>query len=219
MSGRLVLVRHGEPVGHAGRCVGQYDTDLSPAATAPLRRIAESVPPALSAPRIVVSSDLRRAADSAALLARTWRAELRFDPRLRELSFGDWEGCSWHDIAETDRAALDAWGQDWTRLAAPGGETGLCLENRVRVALDGLRRLAMPPTSDIVVVSHAGWIRVAATLLLSESLTAAFDRTIDYAHAAIFDVGDARCTLTAWNVDSLAALSLTNASALRPALP
>lgn len=173
MSGRLILIRHGEPVGHAGRCVGHYDTELAPSASEPLRRLAASVPPNSTAkPGIVVASDLRRAARSAELLAREWNVELRFDPRLRELSFGDWDGRLWGDIARDDPSAMDAWGSDWTRFSAPGGETGAALALRARAALHELVAHAVT-AADVAVVAHAGWIRVAATVLLREPLASA----------------------------------------------
>lgn len=197
MTARLILVRHGEPVGHDGRCVGHFDTELAPSAAVPLRRLAQSM---IARPLLVVSSDLRRSAASAAVIAGVWRAELRFDPRLRELSFGNWEGRSWQEIGDADRGTLDAWGADWTRHGPPGGESGVAFAARVHAALDDILAMAARATPPIAVVSHAGWIRVATTLLLREPLSSAFDRAIDYASAAVFTVRDTFATLDAWNV-------------------
>jgi alpha-ribazole phosphatase len=213
--GRLVLVRHAEPVDHAGRCVGQLDVALAPGSDAVLGRLSRTAAPP---PRLVVASDLRRATDTARPLSARWGAELRLDARLRELAFGEWEGRAWAEVAATDRRALDAWGADWVRRAAPGGETGLALRQRARAALDDLLA-STTPTAPVVVVSHAGWIRVAATVLLGEPLADAFVRSIDYARAAIFDVGAAGVAVAAWNVASLAAPSFTGACVPRPALP
>jgi len=200
VTNRLMLVRHGQPVGHDGRCVGHFDTELAPSATSPLHFLAHSV---TSPPALVISSDLRRCAGSAALLAGAWRSELRFDPRLRELSFGDWEGRRWSEIGETERAALDAWGTDWTRHSPPAGETGIGLAARVQSALDHILPLVELTSSGIAIVSHAGWIRVATTLLLGESLSSALERSIDYAHAAVFSVGNGFATIQAWNVSQI----------------
>lgn len=200
MSSRLLLVRHGEPVGHDGRCVGHFDTELSSSSAAPLQVLAHSV---TTPPALVISSDLRRCAGSAALLARAWHSELRFDPRLRELSFGDWEGRLWSEIGETDRDALDAWGRDWTQHSPPAGETGAVFAARVQSALDDILPLAEHTSAGIAIVSHAGWIRVATTHLLSEPLSSAFERSIDYAHAAVFSVRKGSATLDAWDVDKI----------------
>jgi broad specificity phosphatase PhoE len=218
MSGRLLLIRHGEPVGHTGRCVGHYDTDLAPSAVEPLRRLAESALLATAPPRVVVASDLRRAAKSAGILARAWNAELRFEPRLRELSFGDWEGRLWAEIARDNASAMDAWGSDWTRFSAPAGETGAALAIRARDALYDFVALAATFT-DVAVVTHAGWIRAATTILLRESLATAFDRTIDYARAAIFALDGPNATLVDWNVDTIGVAPATTAYARPPTQP
>lgn len=215
MTARLILIRHGEPLDHAGRCVGHHDTELAPAAHEPLRRLATS---SVSAPSIVVASDLQRAANSAAILARAWKAELRFDPRLRELSFGAWEGRPWEEISRDDPSTMNAWGNDWTMVSPPGGESGTALAARVGSALNDLIALARDLSSDVAVVSHAGWMRVAATLLLREPLRSAFDRKIDYACVAIFEVDGDAATLTNWNVDRVDAPT-TSAFALPPAPP
>jgi alpha-ribazole phosphatase len=199
MAGRVILVRHGEPAGHVGRCVGQFDVELAAAAPIALQVLARTM---ASSP-IVLSSDLRRAAHSASILARAWNAKLRFDPRIREVSFGDWEGRPWMDIAREDAATMNAWGADWVRCAPPNGETGDALAARARAALHDVVRLADDASADVVVVSHAGWIRVATTVLLGEPLALAFDRTIDYAHAAVFALDGSRATLSHWNVAAL----------------
>lgn len=194
--GTLVFIRHARPAGHDGRCVGHHDTALAPSALDEVRRLAG---PVARAPRLVLASDLRRAADSARVLADAWGAELRFDPRLRELSFGDWEGRTWDEIGAADRAALDAWGADWTRVAPPRGESGIELAARARRALADILPLAESVPCGVAVVSHAGWIRVATTLLLDTPLASAFDRSIDYARSAVFSVSESRATLETWN--------------------
>jgi len=208
VSGRLILIRHGEPVGHAGRCIGHHDTELAPSAIEPLQRLSRTN--RVNA-RLIIASDLRRAAGSAAIVARAWNAELRFDPRLRELSFGEWEGRPWDEIARDDADAIDVWGRDWTAHSAPGGETGTVFAARVGAALREATELTA--SADVAVVSHAGWIRVATTILLAEPLASAFDRSIDYARAAVFNVSGARPVLEHWNVERFDAPRITNASA------
>jgi broad specificity phosphatase PhoE len=51
-------------------------------------------------PRAVVSSDLSRAAETAAVLAARTGLEVRTDPRLRERYFGSWQGLRMAEIAE-----------------------------------------------------------------------------------------------------------------------
>jgi broad specificity phosphatase PhoE len=113
---------------------------------------------------------------------------------------------------------MDAWGSDWTRCSAPAGETGAALAFRARAALHDLVALAETATT-VAVVAHAGWIRVATTILLREPLAGAFDRTIDYARVAVFDISQTNAALVAWNVDAIDVLPPTSAFALPPAQP
>ena len=88
---RLLPWRHGETEWNAaGRVQGQLDPELSDvgraqaAVAAP--RLAEQRPDA------IVASDLRRAADTAAVLAALTGLEVTLDARLRERFHGEWQG-------------------------------------------------------------------------------------------------------------------------------
>lgn len=91
---RLVLVRHGETAANAeGRLQGQIDVPLNATGERQARRAGE----ALSRLRFTkaFSSDLSRARSTAQLILAGVGGEappLREDPRLRERSFGSFEG-------------------------------------------------------------------------------------------------------------------------------
>ncbi len=190
---RLILIRHGLPEGHTGRCVGHFDTRLAEDGK---RAIAELASSWISndgiRPSKIVSSDLRRAADSARIIAKAWDVPLVIDAGLREMHFGEWEGRTWDEIAVTDGERLRYWTDNWTRAAPPGGES---LDVFARRVASGLARVR-----DGVVVSHAGWIRVAVSTLLGESIASTFDRSIDFAHAAILESNARKYELRAFNV-------------------
>jgi probable phosphoglycerate mutase len=108
----------------------------------------------------VIASPRRRALDTAREVVAHVHGVVAVDERLAEVDFGSAEGLSfesvrrrWPTIAERLLAAeLDI---DW-----PGGESAIAFRTRMReVAL----ALASPP-GDLVVVSHAGPIRVLAEL-------------------------------------------------------
>ena len=137
----LHLVRHPPPLVNRGTCYGRLDVPaLELAETA--RRLRAELPAGLP----VWSSPLRRCAELAALL----HDAPRFDGRLVEMDFGDWEGRPWDDIP---RAELDAWAADVAGYAPPGGESPQALQRR---ALDFVAGLAVP---EAVLVTHAGVIR------------------------------------------------------------
>jgi broad specificity phosphatase PhoE len=82
----------------------------------------------------------------------------RIDDRLKELSFGSWEGLTWKEVRarEANRATLRA-REKWT-FVPPGGESYAMLAARVAPALADLTR-------DAVIVSHGGVARVLLNLL------------------------------------------------------
>jgi broad specificity phosphatase PhoE len=127
LSARLILVRHGQSTHNAqARLQGQADPPLSDAG----RAEAELLKPALARfeDDRVVTSDLQRAAQTAALLGYPGA---RREPRLREIDVGAWEGRSLSDFPPGPETA-------WRGgpLKAPDGESWAELQSRVGQALD-----------------------------------------------------------------------------------
>ena len=114
---RLLAIRHA-PVADEGLCYGQTDVptilDGAEAAARIEPVVAEFVP------LIIWSSDALRCREPAALLSKRLGVGHRIDERVRELSYGDWEGRAWEALP---RAELDEWMADWLTRAPPGGET------------------------------------------------------------------------------------------------
>ncbi|MHC9417127.1 histidine phosphatase family protein [Sphingomonas citri] len=99
----------------------------------------------------VVSSDLARARDCAAAIARVAEVPVGTDARWRELDFGHWDG---RHPDTLDPEQLAAFWADPDGAAPPGGERWSTLTARVGAALESL-----PP--DTLVLTHAGAIRAA----------------------------------------------------------
>ena len=84
---RMVLLRHGQTdYNLAGRMQGHLDSHLTDAG----RAQAAAVAPVLAelAPDRIVSSDLRRAVDTADVVGTACGLPVKFDPRLRETHLG-----------------------------------------------------------------------------------------------------------------------------------
>jgi broad specificity phosphatase PhoE len=148
LSARLLLVRHGQSTHNAqARLQGQADPPLSDAG----RAEAELLRPALPAfeDDRVVTSDLQRAAQTAALLGYPGA---RREPRLREIDVGAWEGRSLSDFPPGPETA-------WRGgpLKAPDGESWAELQSRVGQALDEL----IASGGTWLVVCHGGVVRAA----------------------------------------------------------
>ncbi len=111
---RFILVRHGESEANAKRVfAGQRDSPLTPLG----RRQAEAVATVLAKEPItrVVSSDLSRARDTAAAVARRHRLPVETTPDLREWNVGELVGL--------DRERALARFGDVARLFHPGSRT------------------------------------------------------------------------------------------------
>ncbi|MRX43082.1 histidine phosphatase family protein [Agromyces kandeliae] len=120
----LYLARHGETVWHGEhRYAGSSDIDLTANGLAQADQLAEWASRArLSA---VVSSTLARAHASAEPAAAAAGVELRTDPRLVEIDFGDGEGLAPRELEERMPEAWAAFGRNPARSPLPRGESGL----------------------------------------------------------------------------------------------
>ncbi len=122
---RLLAIRHA-PVAVEGICYGQSDVPTTLTAAEAAARIEAIV--ARHAPHTIWSSDALRCHGPAALLAERLGLPHRVDARLREISYGRWEGLGWDEVP---RRELDQWMAEWKQRSPPGGETVAAVAARV----------------------------------------------------------------------------------------
>ncbi len=146
---RFWWVRHGPTDSKALN--GWTDVPARLDDTAQLARIAAFLP--AEAP--VISSDLRRAVDTAAAIAGD-RPRLAPRQSLREAHFGDWEGRSAIEIHAENPTRLLALLNTPGEVAPPGGESWNALAARAGAAADALLADVLGP--DLIVVAHFGVI-------------------------------------------------------------
>jgi broad specificity phosphatase PhoE len=160
---RIIFLRHGETDWNAeGRLQGQKDIPLNAKgrfqAGEAGRALARLLGPAgLNDPALNwVSSPLSRATTTLQLarVAAGMPAEgFETDPRLMELTFGEWEGLTWPDVqARSPQSANWRDGDKWN-FQPPGGESYAMLGERLQPWLESL-------TGDTVVAAHGGVCRV-----------------------------------------------------------
>jgi broad specificity phosphatase PhoE len=162
----LLLIRHAESSWNAaGRWQGHGDPPLSDRGRAQTNALAREL--ARETIDVLVSSDLRRAAETAAILgeARGLRPEL--NPRLRELDLGDWEGLTRAQIECKAGDALRRFDAGDLEVRPGGGENLREIEQRAFSVVTEL--LAAHPGRRLAVVTHLGVIRA----LLGQSCGAA----------------------------------------------
>lgn len=157
------LLRHGETVWTGmGRFHGQADPGLSSAGRASATRMGMRL--ASINPDMILSSDLRRAHETAQILSLSLGSlHVSVDSRLREIDMGKWTGLTRPEIEKDDpnlASLLDS-DKDFRR---PGGETaresGLRVVDALREIVTGSRALK------VVVVGHGFNLRWAISHLI-----------------------------------------------------
>ena len=121
----------------------------------------------------VVSSDLFRAQQTAHAFADILGLDVHLDARLRERSFGQWEGMTREEIRERFPEGFRSW------IAHTGGELEYGVESRTDLGARGATTIADyvhthaqdPTPTTLFVVSHGSWIAATiGTLLDMDSL-------------------------------------------------
>ncbi|KPH81535.1 histidine phosphatase family protein [Bosea vaviloviae] len=161
---RLILIRHGETDwNREGRLQGGQDiplNDLGRTQAAEAAQRLRALEPGFAALDFI-GSPMQRARETMDIL----RAELdlapgayRLDDRLKELTFGSWEGFTWRDIRKAEREQAQLRERDKWSFVPPGGESYGMLAKRVRPVLEDLQR-------ETVIVSHGGVARAILALV------------------------------------------------------
>ena len=152
-----MLWRHGQTIWNAERRFqGQTDIPLDDTGEAQAEYAARRL--ATLRPDVIFSSDLTRAAGTAAPLAKLTGLAVILDKDLRERSGGSWEGLTDREIAERYPAERASWNP-------PDGEPTTAVADRVAGAL---RRVADTVADGglAVVVSHGAALRLGMARIL-----------------------------------------------------
>lgn len=160
---RILFVRHGETDWNVKRIIqGWTGTSLNALG----RRQA-----ALMAGRVarmglkidrVLSSDLGRAHQTAAILGKRLGLAVRKEPLLRERRFGEWEGKRIEEVLAAFKLGPKARKDPFLAFDPKGGESMAAFARRMQRFLDqALRRY---PGQTLAAVSHGGPVRIAACL-------------------------------------------------------
>ena len=161
-----MLWRHGQTIWNAEhRFQGQSDIPLDETGQAQAERAARLL--AALRPDLIVSSDLARAAATAAALARLTGLEVTLDKDLRERHGGCWEGLTDTEI----RTRYPVEHANWT---PPDGEPSSVVAERVAGALHRVAEAVVAEkdaepemsTGLAVVVSHGAALRLGMSRLL-----------------------------------------------------
>lgn len=147
---RLLLARHGATTWNTeSRLIGRTDFPLSDEGKQQARQLAARL--AHEDIDTIYTSSMKRAAETAAIIADSCQLSPRADARLREIDFGQWEGLTIDEVQRRFAESLMAW---QTGVGPPGGESPASLMQRIQAFIDDLAARHMGAT--VLVVSHGG---------------------------------------------------------------
>lgn len=149
----VYLVRHGEtPWNVERRFQGQLNVALSAAGREQARAVAGWLAGRPVRFIAIYSSDLRRAAETAAVIGERTGIMPQLDPRLREINVGEWSGLLADEVEQRYPGALLEWHERIDRYTIPGGESIPIVQQRV---LEAYRALVARHSGEaIIIVSH-----------------------------------------------------------------
>ena len=180
---RLLLARHGQSVWNAERRFqGSTDVPLSPLGIEQARALGRALGPYRLAAAYV--SPFRRAVETAELALAGTGVRLVPLEDLRELSLGEWEGCTVEEISGRTGDPYRAWLRAPHDCPPPGGEPLDAVSARVRAAVDRIAA-AHAPDDDVAVIAHGGVISVYACCLLGCSFNQLWRLRVDNASLTV----------------------------------
>jgi broad specificity phosphatase PhoE len=180
---RLLLARHGETTWNAERRFqGRTDVALSPRG----RAQSEALGRALRGYRVAAAyvSPFLRARETAEVALAGTGVPVTPVEELRELSLGEWEGCTVDEVRAREGDPYRAWLLAPHDCPPPGGEPLDAVSARVRAAIDHISGLH-PNGDDVLVVAHGGVISVYACALLGCSFNALWRLRVDNASLTV----------------------------------
>jgi broad specificity phosphatase PhoE len=201
MSGRLVLVRHGQSYGNVDR---RLDTrppgsELTPLGRDQARAFARD---GLSRPGLLLHSVATRAAQTATEISAEVDVPASEVTGIHEVQVGELENRSDDDaVAEFD-AIYKRWHEGERDVPLPGGETGNQVLDRYLPVVTDLRMRYLDNdewTGDIVVVSHGAAIRLTAAVLAGVESSFVLDHHLKNTEAVVLaPVTDGRWSCVQW---------------------
>ena len=200
MSGRLILVRHGQSFGNVER---RLDTRPPGAELTPLGRDqARAFARGSGRPAMLAHSVATRASQTAAVIG----SQLEMRPievaGVHEAQVGRLENRNDDDAVAEFNAIYERWHHGELDVALPGGETGNDVLDRYVPVLTHLRMRYLDDHDfhgDIVVVSHGAAIRLAAAVLAGVDADFALDHHLDNTESvALTPITDGRWSCVRW---------------------
>lgn len=170
----LTLIRHGETEWNViGRYQGQADPPLNHRGIEQSRQLAQELREV--GLDLLYTSPLKRAAQTAQIIAEKLQILVYEEPRLMEIHQGDWQTRLRCDIESRYPQLFSRWETEPWEVTPPQGEHLSQVKIRVDIAIDEI--LALHPEKRIGIVSHR--IPIALIKMRFQDLDPDIVRTLD----------------------------------------
>ena len=204
----LVLVRHG-PTDHTTdkrfSGSGGQDPALNADGRAQVRAVADWLAPLGDEIDVVLSSPLRRAVETADIIAERLTHTVQVEDGLAEAAFGTWEGLTFHEVQQAYPDDLDAWLGSLDVAPGGSGESFKEIDRRVRRTRD--RLISSFPGKAVLAVTHVTPIKLLVRMALGAPLEAVYK----------MELAPASVTVISWFEDGTASLRMFNARPMESA--
>jgi probable phosphoglycerate mutase len=203
MSGRLVLLRHGQSYGNVDRRLDTRPpgTELTPLGRDQARVFARD---GVCRPGLLLHSVATRAAQTAAEISAEVDVPAREVTGIHEVQVGELENRSDDDAVAEFNAIYQRWHEGERDVPLPGGETANQVLSRYLPVLTDLRMRYLDNgdwTSDIVVVSHGAAIRLTAAVLAGVEASFALDHHLGNTEGVVLSpITGARWSCVRWGM-------------------
>jgi broad specificity phosphatase PhoE len=183
---RLYLLRHGETQwNRVHRVMGQTPVPLGEGGRDMVAQLADALKG--ESITVIYSSTVARAAESAAILAASWGAEIREEPHLNESRFERWVGKTYDELADDPDFRL--YQTTPTRASFSEHEGITDVQSRALAAVERIVSEAKArDIQSVAAVSHSDVIKPILTYYLGMELDAMHRLGISVASASLIDL-------------------------------
>lgn len=191
----IILARHGETEWNAEEIFrGRVDVDLNETGIREAELLAEHLSYMTIA--AVYSSPLKRALQTAEMIARHHDVKVEVSPQLIDLDYGEWQGLSHETVRDRYGQLYHEWLNNPQLVKMPAGES---LDDVRRRAISLVEDITAKVEGAIVLVSHRVVHKVLICALLALDISHFWNIRIDTAGISVFAYEDDRFVLTRHN--------------------
>jgi len=200
MSGRLVLLRHGQSYANVERRLDTRPpgTELTPKGRDQARAFARGS----GRPAMLAHSVATRASQTASVITAELEVAAIEVAGIHEVQVGELENRSDEEAVAEFNAIYERWQHGELNVPLPGGETANDVLDRYVPAVTDLRMRYLDDddwSGDIVVVSHGAAIRLASAVLAGVDADFALDHHLDNAESVVLaPITDGRWSCVRW---------------------